>query len=350
MNAKPFDTSDHPHRRRNPLTGAWVLVSPHRAKRPWAGQTEEPELAQLPSYDAACPLCPGNERAQGRRNRDYEGTFVFANDFAALTGDVPEASPGEGGFFDVESVTGETRVICYSEDHAKTLPELPKERVRGLVDTWVREVDELSKTYPWVQVFENKGAMMGSSQPHPHGQIWASSFVPHDVAVRDKHQREYFERTGSTLLGDYLARELEERTRIVVETDAWVALVPFWAEWPFETMLLPKNPRARLDELDEGERDDLALALGELTTRYDNLFECSFPYSMGWHYAPYDASTEHWQLNAVFYPPLLRSASVRKFMVGYEMLAEAQRDITPEQAAQMLRGVSAVHYRRTRAL
>lgn len=350
MKSEPFDTSDHPHRRRNPLTGAHVLVSPYRARRPWAGQTEEPELAVLPSHDPACPLCPGNSRAEGKRNPAYEGTFVFGNDFAALTSQAPPAPSAAGDFFDVESVTGEAWVICYSEDHSKTLPEMSQVRVRGVVDTWVREVDELSKTYPWVQIFENKGTMMGSSQPHPHGQIWASSFVPHDVAVRDAHQRAYFERTGKTLLGDYLKRELDEGTRIVVETDAWLALVPFWAEWPFETMLLPKVRRARLGELSEGERDDLAVALGLLTTRYDNLFECSFPYSMGWHYAPHNGPSEHWHLNAVFYPPLLRSASVRKFMVGYEMLAEAQRDITPEQAAQMMRDVSDIHYKKARAL
>lgn len=306
---------------------------------------ESAELPSLPSHDPNCPLCPGNAREGGAQNPDFRGTFVFNNDFAALTTESLTALTEGKDLFRSRSVTGEARVICFSEDHSRTLPELSLTSIGAIIDTWASQIEELSEDYPWVQVFENKGAMMGSSQPHPHGQIWASSFVPTEVAVRDRHLKQYYVEKDTNLLIDYLSREVSEKSRIVVETEAWVALVPFWAAWPFETMLLPKAHRARFDELTPHERDDLGLALKELTSRYDNLFECSFPYSMGWHYAPFGSRREHWQLNAVFYPPLLRSATVRKFMVGYEMLAEAQRDITPEQAAERLRSVSGTHYK-----
>jgi UDPglucose--hexose-1-phosphate uridylyltransferase len=344
-----FRAVDHPHRRYNPLTGQWVLVSPHRAKRPWQGQDEAPEEAPTISYDKDCFLCANNTRISGDKNPDYKGTFVFGNDFAALTTDTPEAPASTNPLFRSESARGLSRVICFSPDHSKTLPELQETQIRAVIDTWDEQINELGKDYVWVQAFENKGAMMGCSQPHPHGQVWANNFLPNEIERKDKQLKEYYQENKSNLLVDYVNSELQDGSRTVVETEHWLAVVPYWAAWPFETMLLPKTHIRRMSELNEEQRDDLALAMKKLTSRYDNLFKCSFPYSMGWHYAPFfkeaDANTDHWQLHALFYPPLLRSASVRKFMVGYEMLAESQRDLTAEQAAEKLRAVSDVHFR-----
>jgi UDPglucose--hexose-1-phosphate uridylyltransferase len=335
-----MNSQDHPHRRYNALTGDWVLVSPHRTQRPWLGKRENVAAAGRPRHDPTCYLCPGNLRAGGVQNPNYTEPFVFTNDYPALLPDEKSAAEisATNDLFLRESVRGTCRVVCFSPRHDLTLPQMPRDEIRKVIDVWAAQTTELGKSYRWVQVFENKGEIMGCSNPHPHGQIWASNVLPNEPAKEERQQLEYFRQHRSALLVDYAGREIERQERIVVENDDWVALVPFWATWPFETLLLPRRHVLRLPDLPESQRNTLTDALKRLLTKYDNLFETSFPYSMGWHGAPTDQGDwSHCQLHAHFYPPLLRSATVKKFMVGYEMLGEAQRDLTPEQAAQRLR-------------
>jgi UDPglucose--hexose-1-phosphate uridylyltransferase len=339
---KLFSPEQYPHRRYNPLTAEWILVSPHRNLRPWQGQQEKPVPSNLPEFDPQCYLCPGNTRAGGQLNPKYTDTFVFTNDFAALLPDKPDAPSADTGLFRSQQVQGTCRVVCFSPRHDLTLPRMPVDKIQHVVDVWADQITELGARYRWVQVFENKGAMMGCSNPHPHGQIWASDFLPRIPELEDSQQAQYFRKNNRPMLCDYAAEELKRESRIVEQNSDWVMLVPYWATWPFELMLLPRRPVLRLPDLKSSERASLADILRRSLVRYDGLFQTSFPYSMGWHGAPTaEGSFDHWQLHAHFYPPLLRSATVKKFMVGYEMLAESQRDLTPEQAASILRNVSA---------
>ena len=341
-----FSLGEQPHRRYNPLLDEWILVSPHRAERPWQGGREQPPQDERPRYDAGCYLCPGNIRANGDRNPDYSGTFVFVNDFAAVLPDVPLALASANPLFQWRSVAGEARVLCFSPRHDLTLAEMSQPEILPVVDLWAGQTEELGRRFRWVQIFENRGDMMGASNPHPHGQIWATDALGSIASREDEQQRRYHDRYGRSLLLDYAAEEARRGERVVVENASWLAVVPFWAVWPFETLLLPKQPVRRLPDLDQGQRSDLAGILKRLLVKYDNLFEVSFPYSMGWHGAPFERGGEaHWQLHAHFFPPLLRSATVKKFMVGYEMLAEAQRDITAEGAAERLRQSADLHYK-----
>ena len=325
----------HPHRRYNPLSGEWLLVSAERTSRPWLGRKEAASSADLPAYDPSCYLCPGNRRANGETNPRYESTFVFTNDFSALRPDSPHLSM-EDGLLRAETERGTCRVICFSPRHDLTISRMNAAQARDVVDVWATQSSELGERYPWVQVFENRGAAMGASNPHPHGQVWAGNALPREGEREDVNQKRHYEAHGRSLLRDYAEQE-SGGSREVDGDDDWLVVVPFWAVWPFETLLIPRRPVSRIPDLDEAQRDSLARRLTRLLRGYDSLFSLPFPYSMGWHQAPFDGTDRpYWQLHAHFYPPLLQ-ATVRKFMVGYELLSEAQRDITAEDAADRLR-------------
>jgi UDPglucose--hexose-1-phosphate uridylyltransferase len=339
---------DEPHRRFNPLTGDWVLVSPERAQRPWQGQVEQ-VASSAPLYDPNCYLCPGNERAGGVRNPQYESTCVFTNDFAALRPDTSRLKADESGrgLLVSESERGTCRVVCFSPRHDLTLARMKVSEIVKVVNVWVDQFIELG-SLPYVnhvQIFENRGEMMGCSNPHPHGQIWANETIPNEPRKEQESQRTYLQRRGACLLCEYLQLEQKAGSRLVTENAHFAAFVPFWAVWPYELLLISKTHIPDMRPLDASMREGLAEILKRLTIRYDNRFKTSFPYSMGFHQAPTD-DEEHreWHLHAHFYPPLLRSATVRKFMVGYEMLAGPQRDITPEAAAEALRDLPGQHY------
>ncbi|MDD5148883.1 MAG: UDP-glucose--hexose-1-phosphate uridylyltransferase [Flavobacterium sp.] len=346
---KKFDIYEDPHRRYNPLINEWVLVSPHRSKRPWQGQNETVTSNTLPEYDPNCYLCPGNIRANGEVNPAYENAFVFENDFAALKQEeIAFEEKTTETFFKAKPERGISRVVCFSPKHNLTLPEMPMEDIENIILTWQKEYTNLGNVdyINHVQIFENKGSVMGCSNPHPHGQIWAQSSLPTEVEKTQNNLKGYYDAHQSNLLLDYLKEELKLGERIVIENNHFVALVPFWAIWPFETMIISKRHINKITNFTKDEITDFALTLKQLTSKYDNLFQTSFPYSSGIHQSSTDGESHpEWQFHMHFYPPLLRSATVKKFMVGYEMMGESQRDITPEKSAQMLRDLSDVHYK-----
>ncbi|HSI71272.1 MAG TPA: UDP-glucose--hexose-1-phosphate uridylyltransferase [Gillisia sp.] len=341
-----LELNNSPHRRYNILTGEWVLVSPHRTKRPWQGKTEKTYVSERPSYDPGCYLCPGNTRSSGAVNPNYTEPFVFENDFPAL---MPQG-PGENvndGLLVAESETGICKVVCFSPNHSLTLPLMETEEIKKVVKTWKKEYLELGSkpNINYVQIFENKGDIMGCSNPHPHGQIWSQRSLPPEVVKKSKHQLDYWEANSKSLLQAYLEQELEAGERIVLENEHFAALVPYWAVWPYEVMILPRKHYQHIGQLNPEEEIAFAEIIKTLCIKYDNLFETSFPYSSGIHQRPTSGEEfPEWHFHMSFYPPLLRSATVKKFMVGYELFASPQRDITAEQAAQTLRELNDVHY------
>lgn len=343
-----FDLKEHPHTRLNLLTGDQVLVSPHRTKRPWQGKVETLPDDNRPSYDEKCYLCPGNTRADGSKNPDYADSFVFTNDYSALLADTPVGSIDKGGLLKATSESGICRVISFSPDHSLTLPRLSVPAIEKVIELWAQEFAQLSANpaIRYIQIFENKGEIMGCSNPHPHGQIWSQGSLPLEIMKETTQQQNWFAEKGRSLLSDYIAIELEEKERIVLENEHFVALVPFWAVWPYETMIVSKRHVQTILQFTAEEKTAFADILKKLTAKYDNLFQISFPYSAGMHQAPVnDGPHEEWHWHMHFFPPLLRSATVKKFMVGYEMLANPQRDVTPEWAAERLRSMSEVHYK-----
>ncbi|MDE3253743.1 MAG: UDP-glucose--hexose-1-phosphate uridylyltransferase [Bacteroidota bacterium] len=342
-----FDLKEHSHTRLNILTGDWILVSPHRMKRPWQGKVEDLPKDIRPSYDPNCYLCPGNKRADGSTNPAYTEPFAFVNDFSALLPSTPKGSYDEKGLLVANSEAGICKVICFSPKHDLTLPQMTSEAIEKVIHLWKDEFISLSENprIKYIQIFENKGEIMGCSNPHPHGQIWSSSSVPLEIAKETRQQEKHFEQKGSSLLSDYLALEIKKQERIVLDNEHFTALVPFWAVWPYETLIISKRQVQTIAQMNPAEMASLSRMLKQLTSKYDNLFKISFPYSSGMHQAPVnDGPHPEWHWHMHFYPPLLRSATVKKFMVGYEMLANPQRDITPETAAATLQQLSSIHY------
>ena len=346
-----FNPNDHPHTRFNPLRNEWVLVSPHRMKRPWQGQVEKVETEKVKRHDPTNPLCPGVKRGNGIVNPNYEETFLFDNDFPALFDYSIEDEPQETQSDDVKSdlfkvfpAKGSCKVMCFHPFSDLTMSTMKIDEIKNVINKWLEILEELSPKYEWVQIFENKGAIMGCSNPHPHCQIWCSNFLPNNISIEDRNQLEFYNKHGKVMLVEYVKHELEMRERIVVENEDWVVLVPYWAIWPYETMLLPKRHIVRMQDVTQNEVTTLADIMKRILVKYDNLFECSFPYSMGFHFAPLGKhlknECKHWLFHASYLPPLLRSSTVKKHMVGYELLAQQQRDLTPEQAAAKLRELS----------
>lgn len=333
-----FDTT--PHRRYNILTGEWILVSPHRTKRPWQGKKETTNDSEKIAHDPNCYLCATNTRINGEVNPDYKNTFVFPNDFGAILPDSEEFNYNEG-LLKAESETGICRVICFSPNHSETLPDMEISAIEKVIEVWQEQYQELGSmpSINHVQIFENKGAIMGCSNPHPHGQVWAQKSIPNEVIKKTEKQLAYFSKNNESLLVNYIQQELQLKERIIFENDTFVSLVPFWAVWPYEVMILPKKQIQHIGLLTEKEKADYAEQIKVVTQKYDRLFDTSFPYSAGIHQSPTDKEYPEWHFHMSFYPPLLRSATVKKFMVGYEMFGMPQRDITAEVAAESLRNL-----------
>lgn len=339
---------EHQHIRYNPLKDEWILVSPHRTQRPWDGELETVE-EKVVEFDPNNPLCPGVKRSSGLTNPEYKSTYVFTNDFPAIVENVPEPPQTNDELFQTRAARGTCKVICFHPRSNIHLYSMTHDEVLNVIQEWMQQIQELGKKYEWVQLFENRGSMMGCSNPHPHCQVWASNFMPNEAKIKDTNLKKYYTKHQRPLLQDYIKKELLKKERIVYENDEWVILVPYWAVWPFETMILPKNQIERLTDANLRQRELLVATLQILIAKYDNLFKCTFPYSMGWHGAPtgsfLNEPQTHWTFHGIYYPPLLRSANIKKFMVGYELLAQPQRDLTPEKAAGMLREQSPVHFK-----
>ncbi|EFN76822.1 Probable galactose-1-phosphate uridylyltransferase [Harpegnathos saltator] len=344
-----MSNKEHQHIRYNPLRGEWVLVSPHRMTRPWGGQIEPNTDEELPDYDPNNPLCPGNIRANGEVTPIYQNTYSFINDFPALLESVPDPPKADDELFQMGSAKGTCKVMCFHPKSNVTIALMKVGEIKKVVKRWIFEMLELGEKWFWVQIFENRGALMGCSNAHPHCQIWASSFLPNEARIKDRYFSDYYKRNKKPLLVDYMQKEILKKDRIVIENRDWIVVVPFWAIWPYETMLLPKKQVTRMQDLSDSQQESLSVIIKRLCTKYDNLFQCSFPYSMGWHGAPtgphLNDDYPYWTFHGIYLPPLLRSATIKKHMVGYELLAQAQRDLTPEQAAAKLRSLPDSHYK-----